>query len=67
MKQEQRRTECATKAEQTAGLLVGDLRELHSSFCVDESTVAENIASNHLLALIARAADLRNELKSFLT
>lgn len=62
MNTEQRRAEAVTQAEQTAELLIGDLRSLHKSLCVDKPTVADHLAERAVLDLITAACDLRNSL-----
>lgn len=52
-----------TKAEMSAELLVQDLRELHSRFCLDKPTSAERLAEQHALNLLNQAVALQRELK----
>lgn len=52
------------RAEQSAELLIQDLRELHRAFCIDKPTTPERIAEQHVLGLLNQAVALHRELKS---
>lgn len=59
---EMNRAEYANKAYDGAEFLVGDLRDLHKTLCMDKPTVAERIAEARVLALIGLACEILNEL-----